>query len=158
MYADFIFCTEDRNSTIDDPRCAQYRYVRTFKWALLSEYRILHKRNPYWMSFARSLFMMTKCKHWECETLNSIFFYGDFIVYYFEGDLIMKLGLIMKGCLKFWFLWCIRTKHFEDLKELKDVIEMRGTAPGKWITGGLCSTVEMRTDWVLGSRLWWSGY
>ena len=36
-----------------------------------------------------------------------------------------------------------RSKHFEDLKELKDKIERKGTAPGKWITGGIASEIDL---------------
>mmetsp|Transcript_3884 Transcript_3884/g.8599 ORF Transcript_3884/g.8599 Transcript_3884/m.8599 type:complete len:165 (-) Transcript_3884:35-529(-) len=28
------------------------------------------------------------------------------------------------------------SKHFEDIKEFKDLVENKGTAPGKWINGG----------------------
>ena len=30
----------------------------------------------------------------------------------------------------------LRSKHFEDLTEFKDVVQNKGTAPGKWINGG----------------------
>ncbi len=50
------------------------------------------------------------------------------------------------GCWSF-----VRAKHFEDIKEFKDVLAAKGTAPGKWITNGKSHILNWELDSVIAT-------
>ena len=60
-----------------------------------------------------------------------------------------------------------RSKHFEDIKEFKDVVSAKGTAPGKWMSTGSvlygfgvleCRLCHVTIPLIFSILTWFSGY